>query len=184
MVRFLIKEINGQISKGLLLLLIIIFSSACRSNLKKLPIDTSFGELISIEIKKHVETDEKKINPKPGEILYLLTFAEGDTIPFNTYAPSRDIRKAFPMILETVRLKAPLIIDLKTKTQYIPVLIGMKDRSQKIIPTIAWGINGEVKNFIWTGTLITIGGMTLVYLIPQEVSKFSIKDHENEFRIK
>jgi hypothetical protein len=180
----MILNIVSSINTIILIVLLNTVFLSCSRNIRELPVETSFGKLISVEIKKRIETDEEKINPEPGTILYLLSFEGGDTISFVTYARTRDVTKALAPILETVRFSAPLVVDLKTKIQYIPVFIGMKDHTGKIIAPIIWEINAECENYTWRGTLVTnTGGITLVYLIPEEVGNFSIKDHENIFRI-
>jgi len=169
---------------NLFLALFILFFISCNENKVKLPIETSLGNLVKIEQKDMVETNGKKIIPQPEEILYLLLFEGKSEIPFNVTVLTKDIQTAMPYILESVNDFTPLIVNQETRTQYSPIFVGTPV-SDGIISQSGWGVNGEVNNNIWTGTLILMQPkIILVYLIPKTALKLSVKDGEQEYQFK
>ncbi|OGU75874.1 MAG: hypothetical protein A2V93_01855 [Ignavibacteria bacterium RBG_16_34_14] len=169
---------------NLFLVLFILLFISCNENKVKLPVKTSLGNLVKIEQKDMVETSEKKIIPKPEDNLYLLIFEGKNEIPFNVIVQTMDIQKAIPYILKSVNDLTPLIINRETRTQYSPVFVGSPD-SVGIISQNGWGINGDVKNYIWKGTLtLHKPKILLVYLIPKTALKLNLKDGEQEYQLK
>jgi hypothetical protein len=164
-------------------LLIPLFIS-CIDIKVKLPIETSLGNLVTIEQKDMVETSGGKITPKSEEVLYLLIFEGKSEIPFNVTVQTTDIQRAIPFILESIREYAPLIVDQETYNQYTPVFTGSPDTIGIISPN-GWGIDGDVKNYNWKGKLtMQESRIALVYLIPKTAVKLILKDGEQVFQTK
>ncbi|MFZ5939946.1 MAG: hypothetical protein ACOYXB_05180 [Bacteroidota bacterium] len=161
----------------------LIFIASCDEKINGLPVKTSFGNLVCYELVSEIRTTENGILPGQGKIICLLTFSGDDTLTFNTPAYDSDIRKAFPSILESVRLKAPFLIEKKTGIRHTPLFIGEKDSSDYIIRKNSWGIQASFHNNTWEGILISPGEIVLVYHIPETHGQFLLSDTKAVIRI-
>lgn len=166
------------------IVLIILSFVSCNEYKLKLPVETSLGNLVKIEQRDFAETSEKKIIPKSKEVLYLLFFEGKSELLYNVTVHTMDIQEAVPYILKSINNCVPLLINRETRIQYAPIFVGSPD-SNGIISQDGWGINGNVKNYNWKGTLtLNKSKIVLVYLIPQKTLELRLKDGEHEYRIK
>jgi hypothetical protein len=146
-----------------------------------LPMKTSLGDLVKIENRNEVKTDKETISPKATESLYVFSFEGKKKIEF------KGDKSADP----NSYLYLPLIDP--TGHEFVPVFAGsaVKDgvlskkgidiigefrivRGAKGLEQVPTGV-GE----IW----LPEPKLTLVYLVPKEVSGLALKDGEQRFQI-
>src|SRR5688500_15262375 len=107
--------------------LILAMLSACGGNKVRLPIETSLGNLVRIETRDGVTTDERTISAEAGKVLYLLSFEGKSEITYEG---------AEKEVLLT-------IIDSKG-TEFNPVFAGSPTNTGTL-SSKEWKYNGALK---------------------------------------
>jgi hypothetical protein len=149
---------------------------SCGTNNKvKLPIDTSVGNLVSIEQKMNVATDGENIAIKPGEILYLLTFNGKSEFSLNGPLSKADPQRA--------------LVDQDGK-EYWPVYSGSL-REDGVISNKEWNFSSGVMTGGEDGQLVFVDGsmtipkpeFTLIFCVPQNITKLALRDGDKQFPV-
>ena len=152
---------------------VLLFIS-CGSNKVKLPIETSLGNLVKIERKDMVETNKKKITPKPEEFLYLLTFEGKNEI---IYEGGLQYDGPFKLLLVDSRgAKFPAeFAGTVTEIGFVSI--------EKWLMTGWVEFTSEGSVFKGKATLPE-GKLALIYLVPKKASGLTLADGDKRYRIK
>jgi hypothetical protein len=137
------------------------------------PIKTSIGDLTGLEKKDSVATSEKKIVPKPEEVLYLLTFEGKSEITYEGKTQQDGPNRI-------------LLIDAKGK-EYVSEFAGTPAKDGTLSDK-EWKYNGGMKavngRFVFAGTMtLPEPRIALAYLIPKDVSSLTLKDGNQKHSI-
>jgi hypothetical protein len=132
---------------------------------------TSIGDLMSIEKKPSVETNEKKIEAKGDEALYLLTFEGKNEIAFEG-KPEAD---------------GPNRIQLADSngTKFTPEFAGTPT-DKGTISNADWKYNGPMKGaggkWVFSGKVtLPSSKIVLIYLVPQAATALTLHDGDQTF---
>ena len=165
------KDPNASI-KLLVTMFLALFLISCAGSRVRLPIKTSLGNLVSIEKKDSVTTDERTISAEAGKVLYLLSFEGKSEI---TYEGA-----------EREALQTLTISDSKG-TEFAPVYSGSPTNTGTLSGK-DWRYNGALKpqngKFVFAGVLsVPSGKIALVYSVPRDASDLSLKDGKEKHPI-
>lgn len=157
---------------SLIAVLILVMLSACGGNKVRLPIETSLGNLVRIEKKDDVATDERTISPEGGKVLYLLSFEGKSEIP---YEGEKEMFQTFTLV------------DSKG-TESTPVFAGSPTNAGTLSNKEWKYIRGQLKaqngRFVFVGVLsLPQPRLALVYAVPKDASGLTLKDGERRHAI-
>ena len=158
--------------KKVIPVLLVIFLVSCAGNKVKLPIDTALGNLIRVEQKDTVATDEQPISAEAGKVLYILSFEGKNGLTYE--GGEQDALQAFPLV------------DAKG-TEFRAVFEG-SPTDKGALSNKDWHYNGRLQGkngkFVFVGTLtIPTSKITLVYSVPKDAAGLTLKDGERRHAI-
>lgn len=168
----------NRVSISIIVPLVLLLVSCHKTNSLRVPtsngapIRTSIGNLTSLEKKDSVETSDKKISPKSDEVLYLLTFEGKSEITYEGKAQQDGPNRI-------------LLLDAKGK-EYSPESAGTPKNGT--LSDKDWKYNGGMKavngKFVFSGTMtLPEPKIVLVFLIPKDAAKLSLKDGDQKHPI-
>ena len=168
----------NRVSISIIVPLVLLLVSCHKTNSLRVPtsngapIRTSIGDLTSLEKKDSVETSDKKISPKSDEVLYLLTFEGKSEITYEGKAQQDGPNRI-------------LLLDAKGK-EYSPESAGTPKNGT--LSDKDWKYNGGMKavngKFVFSGTMtLPEPKIVLVFLIPKDAAKLSLKDGDQKHPI-
>lgn len=156
------KAVNSMLALTLLLCI------SCAHKVT-LPIKTSLGELVKVENKDSVATNEQTISPKSEEVIYILSFEGKKEIEVKEVAAS-----------ESMKLLDLPLVDSNGK-EFAPVFAGSPTKegplSNKDIKLDGEMTGKDGKWWVSTGKItLPDSKLTLVYVVPKNASGLALKD--------
>lgn len=132
-----------------------------------LPIKTSLGDLVKIENRDKVTTNESVVSPKSDEVIYVLSFEGKREFEFEGVEPS----KVFTLF------DLPLV-DSNGK-EFVPVFAGSPTKEGTLSNkdmNVNGGMTGRDGKWVSTGRItLPEPKLTLVYVVPKNAS-LTLKD--------
>lgn len=158
---------------ALRLVALACLSGSCGDSRVKLPIQTSLGDLIRVEAKDNVATDERTFSPESGGVLYVLSFEGKGQFDYQ----ESEIKDT------TVFL--PLIDSGGKEFRHVFMGTPMTDGT---LSNKAWKYSGELVGrdgrFVFVGKLsLPEPTLTLLYSVPKTASGLALKDGDQKHRI-
>lgn len=152
----------------------LLFFISCAGKVT-LPIKTSLGDLVKIENKDKVTTNKETISPKPGEVIYILSFEGKKEFEYKEV----ELSKVFDI------LHLPLV-DSNGK-EFVPIFAGSPAAegtlSDKDIKTDGQA-TGKDGKFVSTGKVVLPEPkLSLVYVVPKDASALALKDSGQKHQI-
>lgn len=153
--------------------LALLFGVSCARKVT-LPIKTSLGDLVKIENRDTVTTNESVISPKPDELIYVLNFEGKKEFEFEGV----DAAKVFTLF------DLPLL-DSNGK-EFVPAFAGSPTKEGTLSNkdmNVNGGMTGREGRWVSTGKItLPEPKLALVYLVPKNAS-LSLKDGEQKYPI-
>jgi len=128
---------------------------------------------MTIEKKPSIQTNEKKVEPKPDEWLYLLTFEGKNEITFEGKSAEDGPQRI-------------LLVDAKG-TKFAPEFAGTP-AGDGSISNADWKYNGPMKGvggkWVFEGKVtLPTSKIALVYLVPQSASGLTLQDGSQTYSL-
>lgn len=179
---------------------VVLMLSLCASCARKvsLPIKTSLGDLTKIEKKNNVSTNKDPVTPKPGEVIYVLSFeGKKDREVKDVAVPelinltgglsdNSDIRLENFAVSAGSGMASALNLPLADSSgkEFVPVFFGTPN-TEGVISNNGARFNGHVtgrdgKPWVTTGKFdFPDAKVTVVYVVPESAT-LSLKDGEQK----
>lgn len=135
------------------------------------PVRTSIGDLVSIERRDSITTNDTMLRPKSDEVLYVLLFEGMSAIPFEG-----DVKAEGPYRVA--------LIDAQGK-RFAPAFAGSPTK-EGTISDKGWGFTGSMKGapqggWVFMGNLnLPVPRVALVYVLPASASGLTLRDGDRQ----
>lgn len=133
---------------------------------------TSIGDLISVEKKEAVDTNEGKLERKAGESLYVLVFAGSGEIPFEGKLEGDGFNR--------------LMLNNSNTTKLTPRFAGTPVENGSL-SNADWKYEGSMTGaggkFVFKGTLRVPPKVALVYVVPESTPDLTLTDGAQSCRL-
>lgn len=154
-----------KISMVFTLILALLLLITCTENKVKLPIATSLGNLVEIEQRDMIQTNEKQFTPNTKEVLYILMFEGKSEVLYEGKLKEDGPWRA--------------LIDSKGK-EFWPVFAGTPQKDG-VISNAEWIMSGtvevvEVEPVFKGKATLPAPKLALIYLISKDAAGLTLKD--------
>ena len=150
-----------------------LLCASCGEYKPSLPIKTSMGDLVRVEMKASVETNKDKITPKEEEALYQLSFEGVNEISYDGNVSADGPNRL-------------VLVDAAGK-QFSPVYTGTP-ANDGALSDADWKFNGNLKSvdgkWVFVGTVTMIEPkFAAIYRVPKGSTGLVLKDGDQRHRI-